>query len=83
MVIGEGTYLVLFLFIRVENNFYNEKQLAQLGRAAPGRMSQVRVLHPLPNRGGMEGTDRGALLVSEGRSPTASTRCDTVELWFQ
>lgn len=33
MVIGEGTYLVLFLFIRVENNFYNEKQLAQLGRA--------------------------------------------------
>ena len=33
MVIREGTYLVLFLFIRVENNFYNEKQLAQLGRA--------------------------------------------------
>lgn len=33
MVIGEGTYLVLFLFIRVENNSYNEKQLAQLGRA--------------------------------------------------
>lgn len=33
MVIGEGTYLVLFLFVRVENNFYNEKQLAQLGRA--------------------------------------------------
>jgi hypothetical protein len=32
MVIGEGTYLVLFLFVRVENNFYNEKQLAQLGR---------------------------------------------------
>ena len=33
MVIGEGTYLVLFLFIRVKNNFYNEKQLAQLVRA--------------------------------------------------
>lgn len=33
MVIGEGTYLVLFLFVRVENNSYNEKQLAQLGRA--------------------------------------------------
>lgn len=33
MVIGEGTYLVLFLFIRVNYNFYNEKQLAQLGRA--------------------------------------------------
>lgn len=33
MVIGEGTYIVLFLFVRVENNFYNEKQLAQLGRA--------------------------------------------------
>ena len=33
MVIGEGTYLVLFLFVRVENNSYNEKQLVQLGRA--------------------------------------------------
>ena len=33
MVIGEGTYLVLFLFVRVKNNSYNEKQLAQLGRA--------------------------------------------------
>lgn len=33
MVIREGTYLVLFLFVRVNYNFYNEKQLAQLGRA--------------------------------------------------
>lgn len=33
MVIGEGTYLVLFLFVRVFYNSYNEKQLAQLGRA--------------------------------------------------
>ncbi len=33
MVIGEGTYLVLFLFVRVNYNSYNEKQLAQLGRA--------------------------------------------------
>ena len=33
MVIGEGTYLVLFLFVRVFHNSYNEKQLAQLGRA--------------------------------------------------
>lgn len=33
MVIREGTYLVLFLFIRVNYNSYNEKQLAQLGRA--------------------------------------------------
>lgn len=33
MVIGEGTYLVLFLFVRAKNNSYNEKQLAQLGRA--------------------------------------------------
>lgn len=34
MVIREGTYLVLFLFIiRAKNNSYNEKQLAQLGRA--------------------------------------------------
>lgn len=33
MVIGEGTVLVLFLLVRVENNFYNEKQLAQLVRA--------------------------------------------------
>lgn len=33
MVIGEGTYFVLFLFVRVFYNSYNEKQLAQLGRA--------------------------------------------------
>ena len=33
MVIREGTYLVLFLFVRVNYNSYNEKQLAQLGRA--------------------------------------------------
>lgn len=33
MVIGEGTYLVLFLFVRVFYNSYNEKQLAQLGGA--------------------------------------------------
>lgn len=33
MVIREGTYLVLFLFVRVFYNSYNEKQLAQLGRA--------------------------------------------------
>ena len=33
MVIGEGIYLVLFLFVRVFYNSYNEKQLAQLGRA--------------------------------------------------
>lgn len=34
MVIGEGIYLILFLFIiRAKNNFYNEKQLAQLVRA--------------------------------------------------
>lgn len=41
MVIGEGTYLVLFLFVRVENNFYNEKQLAQLGRATLETMQVV------------------------------------------
>ena len=42
MVIGEGTYLVLFLFVRVENNFYNEKQLAQLGEHSTSEGSWVR-----------------------------------------
>lgn len=41
MVIGEGTYLVLFLFVRVFYNSYNEKQLAQLGRATLETMCVV------------------------------------------